>query len=400
MSLVAAEGTHLFFVDDEAVLLDESAQKLFQLNTTAAFVWMQIEQARSHEEIRARLQATFSLSPETAASYLRQTEQLLHTLGVLRGPERAAAAPTEDRPNLLAPNLPEHIRFVAERRYALLSSRLLMRFTDASSLATADAVLRHLADDDFGRPTSTLDIVRCVDGGTCLMRDDSVVLHGDRENKLGPLIKSLIWQTAILEHRFFIDIHAAVVGDGRQCFLFPAASGSGKSTLFAALVHAGFEYFSDEVALLHEDDLRVGPVPLALCVKHSGMDAVARYFPEVRAAPEFLRGDGKRVRYLRPPPGTVPPAQTLRPVGAIIFPRYLPGHATRLENIGRMDALQSLMRECLIVDTRLDAERVARLLDWMARMPCHRLNFSDTDDAVAAVRKLTRKIADGRLSCR
>lgn len=105
----------------------------------------------------------------------------------------------------------------------------------------------------------------------------------------------------MIAHSFLLDIHAGVIGDGKYCYLLPAESGSGKSTLTAALVHSGFEYFSDEVALLDENNFHVQPAPMATCVKNTGVKTLSRYYPELPQLKEHLRGDGKRVRYM--PPG-------------------------------------------------------------------------------------------------
>lgn len=382
-----AEGTHLFIVDDQAILLHEPAQKLYHLNTTAACVWCLLEETDEPAVIASRLQEVLSVSPETAADYLKGAEDTLRALGVLRGSELAAAPPPE--PEAPVSEAPDEGAFVVEHRYALLSSRIRMRFTSPHQALLAGSVLQHLEDRGAGPPTVTLDIVRDEDGRTRLLRDQVRVFDCEEDSRLVPLVKSLIWQTTVVAHDFFLDIHAAVVGDGTHCYLFPAASGSGKSTLFAALVHAGFEYFSDEVALLHPGDMTVAPVPLALCVKNTGVGILADRYPALEAIAEHLRGDGKRVRYLRPPEGAVPPPTTRRPVGALIFPCYAPGQPTTLTPLGRFEALQCLMRECVIVDTRLDADKVAGLLAWLERTPSHRLAFSDLDDAVAVVRKLT-----------
>ena len=385
-----AEGTFLFFLADESVLFHEPAQKLFCLNTTATFIWCMLEEGKNRQVMAAELQATFSLTKVEAAGYLEQTETLLKTFGVLKGFEKTlkseAKITAEDPPIVAYDNM----IFVAERHYRLLSSRICMRYSHGDQLALIDPVLGHLHDEKPSEPTVTFDIINGQDGRILLCRDQLPVLSCDEYIRLAPLAKSLVWQTAIHAHDFFLNIHAGVVSDGKQCYLFPAAPGSGKSTLTAALVHHGFEYFSDEVALLHAEGLLVEPVPLALCVKNTGMEVLSRYYPQLRELSVHLRSDGKRVRYLPPPAQFVPPAKTRRTVAAIIFPRYLPEQATTLVPIGSMEALRLLMHQCLIVDTRLDMDKVAGLLTWIEKIPCYCLTVSDLDEAVALLQELTR----------
>ncbi len=107
-------------------------------------------------------------------------------------------------------------------------------------------------------------------------------------------------------------MHAGVVAGPAGAILLPAPPGSGKSTLTAGLVAAGLDYFSDEVALLAEDDLAVMPFPLAMCVKDTGIDALAALFPAITALPMHTRMDGKRVVYMPPPAARVPASDTRR----------------------------------------------------------------------------------------
>src|SRR5262249_40602483 len=93
--------------------------------------------------------------------------------------------------------------------------------------------------------------------------------------RVTPHIKTSLLQTAIQRHSYFLEIHAGVVSNGEKCLLLPAAPGSGKTTLTAALIAAGFEYFSDEVALLEEPRLEVRPVPISLSVKSGALDVLA-----------------------------------------------------------------------------------------------------------------------------
>jgi hypothetical protein len=147
-------------------------------------------------------------------------------------------------------------------------------------------------------------------------------------------------------------------------------------------VHSGFEYFSDEVALLHEGDLWVEAVPLANCIKDSGLEITSHYYPQLVDLKLHYRGDGKRVRYVAPAADAIPPSGTRRPVGAIVFPQYLPDKATSLKAISKIEALVQLQQECLMIGTYLDKYKVADFLKWIDRTPCFRLITSELSEAV------------------
>ncbi|MET0093409.1 MAG: hypothetical protein ABW120_07740 [Sedimenticola sp.] len=276
-----------------------------------------------------------------------------------------------------------------ERHYHLLNSNLRVRYSHTELLSQVASIFSHLEHEAAAEQVTTIDIIQEQDGVIRLYHEYTPVYSCTDINKLGPLAKTLVWRSAIEAFHFFIDIHAGVVGDSKQCFLLPAAAGSGKSTLTAALIHHGFEYFSDELALLQEEGMKVCPAPLALCVKESGIKTLSTYYPHLHKLNLHLRGDGKWARYMPPPTESIPHPDTLRSVGAIVFPQYTPGETTRLENLGHMETLQLLMKECLIVNAHLDQEKVSALLKWIEETPCYRMPISDLNEAVTIFRTLS-----------
>jgi len=384
----AAVGTELIVLGDQGVLFHEPAQRLYRLNTAATYIWCLLEDGLAEEEIKASLQETFSLSLDEAVEFYCQSEAAWNDIGVLAGSPAVVfdgeVMPPE--PDLIGIEM-SAIEFVAEREYSLLSSVIRMRFTAESQLQVVDPVLRHLQNNKSLPVAVTLDVVS-HDGRIFLCRDGQVCLSCDDVISLAPLAKSLVWQTAVINHDFFLDIHAGVVSDGKQCFVFPAAPGSGKSTLVTALVANGFEFFSDEIALIHEEGFTVSPAPLSICVKDAGVDVIADYYPAVKALQRHHRSDGKWVRYLPPPPESIAAPDAVLPVGAIVFPQYNPDAETCLSRIESIDALQRLMDECLIVSSQLDIEKVRQLVAWIDATPCYALQVSDSNAAVAFVRAL------------
>jgi hypothetical protein len=196
-----------------------------------------------------------------------------------------------------------------------------------------------------------------------------------------------VWQSAINAQDFLFYIHSGVVGTGASCVLLPAAAGSGKSSLTAALIHRGFRYFSDEAALIAATTFHVSPMPLAICIKSTGWDLMARYYPEIWSLPVHVRSDGKVLRYIPPPADTA--EQMPMPVRHIIFPRYEQDAATRLERVKRSEALGRLMGECYALRQRLDHKNVRQLVRWIAGIECYELTFSSLETAAHLVMEAT-----------
>ena len=386
-----ADQIYLFFLEDQGILFNEPLQKLYHLNTIAAFVWCMLEDNVEEVELRNKIIETFALSIDQADLYFSQAETLFQSLGVIQGYEIEQTKVTEAAVLTLESENYGDDSFALESQYSLLNSNIRMRFSDALQHAWINSALDHLTSLG-GDVTATIDIVEHASGKIMLYLDGSPKLFCGKYNELAPMAKSLVWELAVDAHDFLLDIHAGVVGNGEYCFLMPAASGSGKSTLTAALVHSGFEYFSDEVALLHEGNLWVEAVPLANCIKDTGVEIASRYYPQLADLKLHHRVDGKHVRYVSPPMDSTPPPGTSRPVGAIIFPQYLPGKVTTLKPISKIKAMVQLEQQCLIIGVYLDKGKVADYLKWIERTPCFQLITTDLDKAVELCRALSTSL--------
>ena len=384
-----APGTRLYYLDDSGVLFCEARQELHLLNAAATLIFSLLEEHGDEGAIASALAPILGIDTAASRERVRSAIAQWREQGFVGASAATSATPdalvtTDPRPPLRGARLPAPASFAA-RRYRLLSSRFLLRFSAEAQTRIVERILKHLQDDDDAAAiTSTIDIVDS-DGRIAVYRDEEPVATCEALDQLAPIVKSTVWHTVLRDEAYFLDIHAGVVSDGKRCLLLPAAPGSGKSTLTAALVHAGFEFFSDEVALLEDGTLDVLPVPLALCVKDTGIDALASRFPRLRALPVHRRGDGKRVVYLPPAREHRPRDERARPVHALVFPHYAPASETALTPLPRPAALQALLSQCLRVAARLDCERVERIVSWIAKLPCYALRVGASEAAVAAI---------------
>ena len=184
---------------------------------------------------------------------------------------------------------------------------------------------------------------------------------------------------ALKKHLLF---HAAVIEKGGRAGVFPGETGSGKTTLAAALVAEGYRYFSDELAVLNVDSLRVLPLPLPMSVKPESVRPLSHYYPGLRKCATHLRTDGKKVRYL-PPSATAfagiddDPA----PIDFLVFPRYTKGAENRLVELDRLGGLQRLAKTGSS-NRDLTTRDVEAMLSLLERIPCYELVFSELSQAI------------------
>ena len=271
-----------------------------------------------------------------------------------------------------------------ERHYRMLATDFSIRCSSTTQSRRIHAALAHLEVDAPASAPVILDVVESDAGHVVL---DDLVPRGycrDLES-LTPLVKSLVSQAARSRHRYVLEIHAGVVSNGEACVLLPGAPGSGKSTLTLGLMLAGFEYLSDEVALLEERTLDIRPFPLGLGIKPGAVAVLAPSCPEIAALDVHSREDGQRVRYLPPPRDRCAPRDATRPARWLIFPRYDANVRTELRPISRPEALRRLLRECTAMPELLDEARVEALVRWMRKLACFELPMSSLDEAVALI---------------
>ena len=385
-----AAGTHLFYLDDAGVLFSETAQELHLLNTTATAIWSLLEEGHDARTVAIELQRMFQLDAVSSAQFVATALTEWRDRNLLAGfrpavpgksPASTAAGGDADLPVWRDGPVFE------ERHYRLLSSVLRIRYSTEAQMRMVHPVIGHLELSDSSSQAIVVDIID-IAGRLVVYRDRQPFLGCTDVTGLAPIVKSVLWVNAVNNHHYFLNIHAGVVGDGSRCVLFPARPGSGKSTLTASLVHAGFEFFSDEVALLEEGSLNVIPVPLAICVKSTGIEALADRFPILRELQVHQRSDGKLVTYMPPPPGCRPVGDHARPIAALVFPRYVHDAATSLATLAPGAALKCLLDECMAVRMRLDVDRIGALVDWISRIPCHELTYGSTEEAIMAVRSV------------
>jgi hypothetical protein len=195
------------------------------------------------------------------------------------------------------------------------------------------------------------------------------------------LVDELLWHAnreAIVTPDPRIAIHAsAAVWDGRG-FLFPAPANSGKTTLVTALLREGAEYVTDEAALLEPLRALVHPYPKPLWMAPGAVRAIGGLQERLRAEYRSLA----RIRaYVTP--RTLGTTVARGPVGIdlVVFPSYRQGGQTRLEPIGRAEAVVALARNAFDL-TRFGEHGILALARLVERARCYTLELGDLGEAV------------------
>lgn len=71
-------------MQDETILYNPSTNEFYVLNATAAFLWKELEEPRTEDELASRVQASFAdTDVETVAADVRETLRQFEELQIL-----------------------------------------------------------------------------------------------------------------------------------------------------------------------------------------------------------------------------------------------------------------------------------------------------------------------------
>jgi HprK-related kinase A len=197
---------------------------------------------------------------------------------------------------------------------------------------------------------------------------------------------SINWCTASRLHRYFM-IHAAVAARDDRAMILPAWSGSGKSTLCAALIQKGWRLLSDEFCLLSLTDGSIHPTPRPIPLKNEAIAAFRAFAPNAVIGPTFYQTRKGDIAHVRPPPSSIQQSEVTAKPAWVVLPRYRADGKSDLEPVEPGRALM-LMAANSFNFNLLGTPAFDALSRMMKTVSCHRIAYSDLDDAVASLEKL------------
>lgn len=198
------------------------------------------------------------------------------------------------------------------------------------------------------------------------------------------VLATLLWdmnRRAVEATTDHLILHAGAVVLDDRAIILPAAMESGKTTLVTALVRAGCEYLSDELAALPDPGAQVVAYPKAISIDPGSWPL----FPELAPTP---------TQQAASPNQWLVTAETIRrgatrhipaDLRAVILPQYRGGATTELRRLRAVDALKALA-ECTFGFHEAPADILPRLARIVESVPAWSLTVGDgVDDAIEAV---------------
>lgn len=200
---------------------------------------------------------------------------------------------------------------------------------------------------------------------------------------LEEVVRSLVYDLSTA-----VALHAASVGRAGSMVLLPGKSGTGKSTLAAWFVERGFDYLSDELAILDQNGTLTG-FRRPLIAKPGARDVVGA-FGWVRAAATIHEGDNLTVL---PPAGS--PTKAI-PCRLIIFPDFREGLEIAIAPLTPAQATMRLM-ECNLNARNLRDDGLAAVKALAVGTLAVQLRYGDIDQLDGTVDRLVTLVGESGL---
>jgi HprK-related kinase A len=182
----------------------------------------------------------------------------------------------------------------------------------------------------------------------------------------------------------FLMLHSAVLEKEGTALLLPAAPGSGKTTLCVALAHRGWRLLSDEFGLVRPGTIECVPVPRPMALKNQSINVIRAFAPEAHVGPKIPNTRKGTVAHVRPPSDSVDRQPETAPVGHVVFPRWEADASLSLEPLSKQDGFMMLAMNAFNYEL-LGETGFRTACDVVAASSCHRLVYSDLDDAVTCL---------------
>ncbi len=358
-------------VGGRRVLFNNRDRRLHVLNGSAEAIWDGLGDAKTVGELTSDLSEAFGIEPAVVGPDVERIIDQFRTDGLVDSEARSAS------PSVRASAGRSRFTEDAGFRIKALDSVVSISSADDDVSVALAQVLAPLATDE---PASeSIEVADALDGHWTIKQSDAEpVVVGSR---LAAVLRAIaeVNNLAVASVPDELVFHAGAVAGNEGVALLPAASNHGKSTLTTALVAAGFDYLSDEAAVVGSD-LICRPFPKSIALDPGSFPLFADLAPPA--------GDGL-IAALRGREWHVDPARVGRvgvpgPVRVIVCPHWRAGSATRVSRCPSTEALHLLIGEAFDFSTGGQAvfARLGRLVD---AVPVYRLGYSNLSEAVDAV---------------
>lgn len=136
-------------------------------------------------------------------------------------------------------------------------------------------------------------------------------------------------------------MHGALLGEEKAGILIMGQNGVGKSTLAALLAMEGFPYFSDEHAVLHQENGRIKGLSF---VNDIGIIPAAKiHFRDSGYPMKWNKGTGKFI--FRPWESKASHVGAKCDIKTLLFPKFIPEEQLAVTSLSRQQIVEKLLKD-------------------------------------------------------
>lgn len=356
----------LLRVSGQEILFSSSRQSVFELNESGARIWRALAAGKTIQAMEADILHGGG-TVEEAREYVKIALDAWQSLDLIH--PALPAAPASG-----AHDLTQHL--------AISGLRLSISYPEGCAGQTA-AVFQHLEVAD-GASDVAWEVI-----------ESHARLHVFRQrewvtscspDELATLLKGHFLNDILDRDGYEVAMHAAALHVGDRILLLFGEPGAGKSTLTLGLVHQGFGFGGDDVALLLSSG-RCAPIPFAPALKAGAWPILKDRYPAISEAPVFRRPDRRRVRYFFPGPFS---GSDDREIGWIVFLDRRATGAAKLHKVDVAEALRGLVGGSYAMGEVLTDSAFETMARTIGGSEVFRLSYSGLDGAVDVIRKACR----------
>ncbi|WP_091880204.1 serine/threonine protein kinase [Bradyrhizobium sp. Rc2d] len=351
MALRPAVGAVFALLDGRSVLFSETSQKLYELDQVGAFIWCELAQGASLEDVHREL-GRLGIDEHAARQFTRQAMNIWIDRALLDIDWR----------------MPANCTFSAD----LGRRRISVRAANWDLLQQLIPLFCAL-DDNGGEEDIVIEAMVLDD--QVFFRGNDARVHRCEAGALAPTIKAHITERLIRSDRWVFALHAASLAKCGTGLLLCGQPGAGKSTLTLRLVNAGFQYAGDDVALVGADGTVCG-IPFALTLKEGSWAVLSRLYGDWNDA-THCRPDGAQVRYL-----PIPDAHNgCLSASWIIFLNRVASGPVELTPLDQLGSMKRLIDGAFAADGRLSQAGFFALKRIVAGARSFQLTYSESAEA-------------------
>ena len=223
--------------------------------------------------------------------------------------------------------------------------------------------------------------------GHVLLRGEEVLYETGEYGELVPALERLVeacMVRALWDRPVF---HAGAVAREGVGVILPAEPGGGKTSLVTALLELGFEYLSDEFAVVDPKSTTVLPFPKALCFKEGGMELFPHLKPKGLYVEWDMGGEVGRLWYLDPSDLGSEVSGEDRRVRYIVFPERDGLEGAMVKGISKAKAVLKLAENFLNLDF-FGRDALDVVLNVVGEAECLRLRAGSPQEGARIISNL------------